>query len=69
MSEWRPIETAPRNGDDVLLYRRDEWGDRDILVGWLGSDDLWRYNAPLNDPEAEITPRPTHWQPLPEPPA
>jgi hypothetical protein len=67
MSEWQPIETASKNDGDVLLFRIDEWGDADMVVGWRGHLGLWRYNNGAAGDE-EITPRPTHWMPLPEPP-
>lgn len=62
---WQPIGTAPTGDGDLLLFRVDEWGDADILVGWR-SYDGWRYNVNGDDPP--LTPHPTHWMPLPEPP-
>ncbi|GEK49188.1 hypothetical protein HPA02_34710 [Bisbaumannia pacifica] len=83
MSEWQPIETAPKDGTGVLGWRED--------CGII----LMRYAAPmdfLTDEEAEGldeysaeaedwfaadliagcrmdgNDEPTHWMPLPEPP-
>lgn len=54
--EWLPIETAPKNGDDVLLY--DKAFDP-IFVGFY-SMGKWCY--------ADFFVTPTHWMPLPPPP-
>lgn len=62
MSNWQPIETAPR--DDyrgVLLALRN---GRLIVGYWDGVDGEWRSEEThrgIDDPE------PTHWQPLPDP--
>lgn len=54
MTEWQPIETVPRDGREVLVYRDDS---RKVVIAgnfahWLGNKHL-AY---------------THWMPLPEPP-
>lgn len=66
MSEWKPIETAPKDGTRVLLGRADE--------GWttVGSfdderDEWWESNTNWDDFNGAPI-YPTHWQPLPEPP-
>lgn len=64
VSEWRPIETAPKDdqGSQVLL-----WIDGDAAVGyWL--EDEWVPNDATVACTAFIV-QPTHWMPLPEPPA
>lgn len=71
MSEWQPIETAPKDGTRVLLGRA-EW----VEIGrWLANSRAYR-GAPLGTwmddadnggPEGHDWP--THWMPLPPPPA
>lgn len=62
---WLPIETAPRNGDMVLLT--GFLFDRPSEGRWVATgeylDEEWRERdgSPLHPP--------THWMPLPEPPA
>lgn len=59
--KWRPIETAPRDGTDVLLAYRDGT-PRLVVAGWWHGRwvqyEYWRTNLP----------EPFAWQPLPEPP-
>lgn len=63
-SGWRPIETAPRDGSDVLTWwdgkRRIAWS-YDRKGPWLTAGDAWNMDC------AEYT-QPTHWMPLPAPP-
>jgi hypothetical protein len=65
-SEWRPIETAPKDGSDVLLYCRCQHDGRayapDRNVGWWEPAAGWWH---ARDGLIE----PTHWMPLPAPPA
>lgn len=68
MSEWQPIETAPRDGTLVLL-----WWDGDFApVGFW--QDGWVYTMTqarnLDGAVIDILLgyEPTHWMPLPEPP-
>lgn len=74
--QWRPIETAPRDGTRILLYRptAGEWGQ--FVFGKYENDeyakkpkphfrtDLERLWGVRSDRESQ----PTHWMPLPEPP-
>ena len=75
MSDWQPIETAPKDGTVILLYRFTDpvklgfpiytrfqaW---DYAVGYYTSD---KERAPTGWVSPPIA-NPTHWMPLPEPP-
>ena len=61
MSEWQPIETAPRDGT-IILFSCDMRGvslcclaETEIYTGWFNLSKLDNGS-------------PTHWMPLPEPP-
>lgn len=60
MTEWQPIETAPKDGRDALIAYSDGY----IAIGWWSDENqqwCWQnlYLSVMN---------PTHWMPLPEPP-
>lgn len=59
---WQPIETAPRDGTRVLLYR-EEWDHPEIIGWWAAAYQCFR--SWPGEPWAQ----PTHWRPLPPPPA
>ena len=75
--EWRPIESAPKDGTHLLLYGRIEWEDYgdegdppEIVVGYYDVDE-WDFkegwvlvNA---NPYTDFC-HPTHWMPRPAPP-
>ncbi|MCP1271249.1 DUF551 domain-containing protein [Acetobacter cerevisiae] len=54
---WRPIATAPTDSSEVLVWD----GDSVFMAGRMG--EYW-----WSDVEGIID-NPTHWQPLPAPPA
>jgi len=67
MSNWQPIETAPRDGTPFLGAIR--WGDHDweiLRMCWQDhtSNFVDATYAPFSDDQEQ----PTHWMPLPEPP-
>jgi hypothetical protein len=65
MTEWQPIETAPRDGRRVLLCRAKHPEPWSAHTGyWHKSREIW---SPMGM-YPERNPNPTHWMPLPEPP-
>jgi len=75
MTEWQPIETAPRDGTvfDVWLGDADA-SDVDFYCtpgtrrspGWHWFNDKFR--PKVNSLQIPTFVTPTHWTPLPEPP-
>lgn len=63
---WRPIETAPTDGTEALLYEPDACKPHRpgrMFVGW------WQDGLGWTDSEGcHHGDDPTHWLPLPEPP-
>jgi hypothetical protein len=60
MSEWMPIETAPRDGTRVLLHYSPK---RLTKIGyWDAGSGYWSAGQWFHEAS------PTHWQPLPAPP-
>ena len=66
--EWRiPIETAPKNGTDILVATRETMH----VVRWInihGDFDYWAVDDNKHGPFTLRGKAPTHWMPLPEPP-
>lgn len=78
MSEWQPIETAPKDGTWVLLYF-DGWdrpdvyeGQPTIYAGQWSTENHWRESGDWYVDWHDLTQYhigpPTHWMPLPDPP-
>ena len=63
MSEWRPIDSAPRDTTRVMLFAPTRAFPEAVIVGWysdrgkewLSEPGMWQRN-------------PTHWMPLPDTP-
>ena len=70
MTDWQPIETAPKDGTPILAWPcGDGWGGKfPYVVQWVPPnehhDGLWREAAGEQYDDFD----PTHWMPLPEPP-
>ena len=59
-TQWRPIETAPKNGDDILVAM---WGNTALVVSWDNENPEYPWitlDGPSYAKEA-----PTHWMPIP----
>ena len=74
MTDWQPIETAPKDGEEVniLLFggvldsAEDYWPDfiGPVVAYW--DCGMWVI-APTGSEKIMVN-NPTHWMPLPEPP-
>lgn len=62
MSEWQPIETAPRDGEEFLGWLGGDANVHEICY-WSAPDDCW-----CNSYGWHLDAKLTHWMPLPEPP-
>ena len=70
MTQWKDIDTAPTDGTAILLWPysyANIWRGRanaEVILGFYNEEsDSW-FN-----PEERTAFEPTHWMPLPEPPA
>ncbi len=71
VTDWQPIETAPRDGADILLLRLSEGNG----LFWVGSHTLHEYfrNGVRESGHESwgypgmnsLDVKPTHWMPLP----
>ena len=65
--EWQPIETAPKDGTDILVMT----GETMHVVRWInihGDFDYWAVDDNKHGPFTLRGKAPTHWMSLPEPP-
>jgi len=64
---WQPIETAPKDGTEILAYYGQEGRGQILILAW---DENWwgpgNGDWVLNGEKDYATP--THWMPLPAPP-
>lgn len=70
MVEWRPIETAPRDGSRFLAYGGG-LDDQVETCSWSEVTCCWNletFTADDSDDEPDGYCRPTHWLPLPPAP-
>lgn len=63
MSEWQPIETAPKDGTRILMFHPRDDGDVNIRMAWWVVDRFGGHGWSFPSWSG-----PTHWMPLPEPP-
>lgn len=81
-NDWRLIETAPKDGTEIIGVHVSEWGDRRKTVygpwtiafrsgGWQSSWDDSQVIDHMSDFGTDYKSpdlNPTHWMPLPAPP-
>lgn len=73
MNQWQPIETAPKDGTEIILYfpslvhsiQIANWHHAEYFTNGKKTFEScrWTIGSILGDP-----PEPTHWMFLPEPP-
>ena len=63
-SQWRPIETAPKDGTVILAFRALPCGPEMSSVAWKHKEHAFG-NSGWHYPEWN---GPTHWMPLPSAP-
>ena len=73
MSEWQPIETAPRDGQWILVYEYCKYEPSIHVVRWgvpqwSGGDKTWVTMAIGPNPDTYDADNASHWIPLPKPP-
>lgn len=74
MSEWKTIESAPKDGTIILLYENNkdgmELGCCGVGVGFWMYQDPWKGEEYWADAYSMdlLMDNPTHWMPLPQPP-
>lgn len=77
--QWQPIETAPRDGESILVHNNiargcpggvadKVWAGNCAVAAWWANEDggngRWVcYMSKVLDPELHFDP--THWMPLP----
>lgn len=73
--EWQPIETAPKDGTEILVFRPLAHLTNDpqisILKGVKSNKGCWDETIPdgmSNDNFTSGYCKPTHWMPLPAAP-
>lgn len=76
MSEWKTIDSAPKDGTVVLLFCPKSWDSEGVRVGWWCTspaehnfdDSGWYDDESASHDVSDLYGEPTHWMPLPEPP-
>lgn len=61
---WQPLETAPKDGTFVLMYRNGTVDTARWYDDWMFGRSAWG-NGSWSYPDHAL---PSHWMPLPEPP-
>ncbi len=75
MSEWQPIETAPKDGARVDLWLQVYasphsfgWSDAFRVIDCWWKDGKWVHRRDDGRVEALYPDYITHWMPIPDPP-
>lgn len=60
---WSPMDTAPKDGTEVIVYDAGAV----FVAHWRDSDE-WNVDGWYDHGGCFLSPSPTHWMPLPDPP-
>lgn len=66
-NEWQPISTAPKDGTVFLGYKRGQF--RECYKVPRDDCDMWCFGGTSGADDLFPNIKPTHWMPLPKPPA
>jgi hypothetical protein len=66
MAEWQPIETAPKDGTEILVFY-ERAGARFVHIAWWEnhSNNFWFYLSSVSQDALGGDNAPTHWMPMP----
>lgn len=64
--EWQPIETAPKDGTNILIAYRDGYFGDMVVTKAAWDEDKEKWDKLFSN--EYIKDIPTHWMPLPKPP-
>lgn len=64
---WQPISTAPKDGTVFLGYKRGQF--RECYKVTRDDCDMWCFGGTSGADDLFPNIKPTHWMPLPKPPA
>jgi hypothetical protein len=68
MTEWQPIETAPKDGAAILIWPAQSSFTGDDTISYVVRWNDWKEAWIEASGEEYDTFYPTHWMPLPPPP-
>ena len=68
MTEWQPIDTAPKDGTAILIWPAKSSFTGDDTISYVVRWNDWKQGWIEASGEEYDTFYPTHWMPLPAPP-
>jgi len=68
MSEWQLIDTAPKDGTEIICWPGLRKNNSSVMGAWLNTrgGPCW-YDLAVGHHNGYW--KPTHWMPMPEPPS
>jgi hypothetical protein len=65
MTEWQPIDTAPKNGTGIIVFYYPKAG---MAFAFWDGEDFLEVSVASGIVGVAKQYKPTHWMPLPAPP-